>query len=138
MASANGRSFPSTFSQSVDNSTPNADDDTERMPNYPIITAAHYDPATDRTTVSGINPSKSSPTRGNQFRIELYANATGDAPQARTFLGSFFVGQGPFQVNVRRDLRGQFLTATTIRFRQSGFSTQTEETSEIGPAARVD
>jgi uncharacterized repeat protein (TIGR01451 family) len=82
------------------------------LPPLPILTAAHFDPATGQTIVevhTGL-PFVSTPNR-----MEFFASESGEPRQAAKFLGSLSPGGGN-NVDLRfvydSDLRGRFITAT--------------------------
>ena len=126
----------------LDGPTPNAADDSRRQPNYPTIESATYDEAKNQSVITlrvdtlpaaPILPEIDETITGTQ--VEIYANSTANA-QAERFVASVHRGAGAFRVTVEGDVRGQWLTATTIRSRIDCYfdnCATIHETSEISP-----
>jgi len=127
----------------LDGPTPNVDDDSHRPPNTPRIAGARFD-ATGGKTIITVQVDSSTPPpvvdtyNHSETIIEanVYANDDADA-QTQYFLG---VPHLDGTVTVTGDLRGKFITATTIRARTDCFFDNCNsrvETSEISDAVPV-
>ncbi|MEA2568939.1 MAG: hypothetical protein QOI24_940 [Acidobacteriota bacterium] len=121
----------------LDLATPNAEVDTGRQPNTPVLFSATYDAARNVTMIEGeLHSFPEVAPLGNHFRVTFYANDSARA-QAQTRLGDAIVGGiGHFSFNANGDLRGQYITAITLRYRKGDEGTFeeyaiSEETSEI-------
>jgi hypothetical protein len=121
--------------------------DAGRYPNAPLLVAAHYDPVSGNTIISGhLEAQAKAGLVGENFNLELFASDTAsDFPQAQRFLQLGFVDPGDFTVNVPGDLTGQWLTGTISRHRFYTFTDPEgfpevgsyEETSDLGPPLKV-
>jgi len=117
----------------------------------PVLTLAHYDPASKKTVIEGDEDGQTSPGVLRAFVVDLYANdavdpsgfGEGQRPIARTQVADF-VTATHFRVTVDGDLTGQFITATTTRTNYAGFAKPEgldqlflTQTSEFGRAIEV-
>jgi hypothetical protein len=121
----------------LDLATPNAEVDTGRQPNTPVLQSATYDAARNITIIEAeLHSFPEVAPLGNRFRVSFYANDSARA-QAQTRLGDTIIsGTGHFSFNANGDLRGKYITAITLRYRKGLEGTLeeyaiSEETSEI-------
>ncbi|HYH10536.1 MAG TPA: right-handed parallel beta-helix repeat-containing protein [Thermoanaerobaculia bacterium] len=133
----------------IDGVSPVEDDDSLiGETNAPVLLSAHYDAAQDVTIVSGRLVSSRIGPYGNAFHVELFANRGPDGDGER-FLGSGAFGLqmfNSFDVSVRGDWRGSWITATVTRqhhiFAKPGqprteITTEDASTSEMSNAVLV-
>ncbi len=121
--------------------------DAGRYPNAPLLVAAHYDPVSGNTIITGhLEAQAEAGLVGENYSLELFASdSAGDSPQAERFLRVIFVNPGDFTVSVPGDLTGQGLTGTISRTRFTAFTdpegfpavASHEETSDLGPPLKV-
>jgi len=127
----------------LDGRTPNVDDDSHRPPNTPRIAGARFDATSGKTIITVQVDSSTPPPVVDTFNhsetiieANVYANDDANA-QTQYFLG---VPHLDGTVTVTGDLRGKFITATTIRARTDCFFDNCNsrvETSEISDAVPV-
>src|SRR5262249_10943345 len=82
------------------------------QPPFPIITAARFDPASQKTLVEG-RPDVS--FIGSIDHLEFFASEAGEPRQAAQFIGRLSLLSGTnkeFHFEYDGDLRGRFITAT--------------------------
>jgi hypothetical protein len=113
----------------------------------PVLTLAHYDPASDQTVVEGDVP-KPSVVSLNEH-VDFYASdapALSGAGEAQRPIGRFLaIPAGHFRFTVAGNLTGQFITATHTRFYPTGFDVIGEgtgngeltQTSEVSAPIQV-
>jgi len=80
----------------------------------PVIISASFDPATGTTTIRG-NASAPGPVNGVNVHVDVYAaDAAGlfGSGESQRFLGQ--INSGDFELKVPGDLRGQWVSATTV------------------------
>jgi hypothetical protein len=80
----------------------------------PVITSATFDPATGTTTIRG-SASAPGPVNGVNVHVDVYAaDAAGlfGSGESQRYLGQ--IQPGDFEMKVRGDLRGQWVSATTV------------------------
>jgi hypothetical protein len=121
--------------------------DAGRYPNAPLLVAAHYDPISGNTIITGhLEAQHTAGVVGENYSLELFtSDSAGDFPQAQQFLRVVFVNPGDFAVSVPGDLTGQWLTGTISRTRLTAFTdpegfpavASHEETSDLGPPLKV-
>lgn len=80
----------------------------------PVIISATFDPATGTTTIRG-NASAPGPVNGVNVHVDVYAaDAAGlfGSGESQRYLGQ--INAGDFELKVAGDLRGQWVSATTV------------------------
>ena len=100
----------------------------------PRLLSAIYDPAADRTTITG----RYRPERDHEgiWEFSLFASTVGDG-QGETFLGTTSTANGTFTFNVTGNLSGRFITATGRRYLRIGLSGDWFWTSEFSEPIEV-
>jgi len=120
----------------LDLDTPNRPDAKSGVPNKPILHSAHFDPSTGNTIVRG----HLDPFSG---WLEVYASrgvSGAGHPQAERFIATtaFNVSaEGPFELQIPGDFRGQWITATASRDYVIDWGLSYFDTSEISRAVPV-
>lgn len=120
----------------LDLDTPNRPDATSGVPNKPILHSAHFDPATGSTIVRG----HLDPFSG---WLEVYASrgvSGAGYPQAERFIATTAFNtsaEGPFELKIPGDFRGQWITATASRDYLIDIGFAYFDTSEISGAVPV-
>jgi hypothetical protein len=103
----------------LDRATPNSTNDSDRLPNAPVLASARYDAVTDTTTITGTTPNACGFCN---LDVDIYASntlASNGAAQAERYLGTAraggFVPVRTFTLLTKGSLIGQLITATTTR-----------------------
>jgi parallel beta helix pectate lyase-like protein len=113
--------------------------DVTGVPNAPILMSVTYDAATHETIIHG--RLASARCDGNVFDVELFASNSADR-EAEEYVVTYtqLEALGEFTMRVNRDLRGKWITATTVRSFYSYipfYSSYSVESSELSNAVYV-
>src|SRR6185503_6092002 len=122
----------------LDNETPNRANDSQGLPNKPVLFSASYDAANNTTVVRGrLDSNLWSSGYPSNYTIEVYASSglsVWGYPQGETLVAakSLTTGHTDFVIAVPGDLRGKFITATHTRGHIIGLAQTPVEQSHQG------
>ncbi|HEY0139473.1 MAG TPA: right-handed parallel beta-helix repeat-containing protein [Thermoanaerobaculia bacterium] len=134
----------------LDGVSPVVEDDSKAPSNAPLLFSAIYDPARNTTIVTGRVQNRPLGPYINATNVDLYANATPDGDGERWLQPSGVQQGSSFVIEIRGDLRGQWINATSTRTHwlaskppadhlvSHSFAGGTSMTSELSNSVRVE